>query len=66
MEKYSLIDLDYLKKFLYDQYLRYDKNLVSNSEISKFVLYFGHNIMMIYDATRLIEKCYIEKNYSFF
>lgn len=66
MDKFSLIDLEYVKKFLYDQYLQYDKKLISNNEISKSILFFGHNIMMIYDVTHLLDRCYADKNYSVF
>ncbi len=27
------------------------------------MLQMGHNIIMIYEATRLLKKCYDEKNY---
>lgn len=57
-ERLSLIDIDYVKNFLYTMFLQYDKNMSSNSENSKQILYICHNIIMIYEATRLLKKCY--------
>jgi hypothetical protein len=55
------LNLDYMKNYLYNQYLKYDKMLFV--EFSKSLVFLGHNIMMIYEATRLIRKCYQERNY---
>lgn len=49
--------MDYAKNFLYTQYLKYDKQIFS-SEITKNLLLLGHNVIMIYEATRLLKKCY--------
>lgn len=61
-DKYAHLTIDYVKNFLYNQYLKYDKQIFSN-ETSKSMLIMGHNIIMIYEATRLLKKCYDEKHY---
>ena len=46
-----------MKNFLYNQYLKYDKLIFSN-EFNKNLLWIVHNIMMIYETTRMLKKCY--------
>jgi len=52
-----LVNLDYMRNFLYNQYLKYDKQIYSN-EMSKNLIMLGLNVIMIYEATRVLKKCY--------
>ncbi len=56
-DKLSLVNLDYIRNFLYSSYIKYDKQIFSN-EMSKNMIILGHNTIMIYEATRMLKKCY--------
>jgi hypothetical protein len=45
--------------------VKYDKQIFSN-EISKNMILLGHYTIMIYEATRMLKKCYDEKSYYLF
>ena len=64
-DKLSLVNLDYIRNFLYNSYIKYDKQIFSN-EMSKNMIILGHNTIMIYEATRMLKKCYDEKSYYLF
>ena len=60
-----MVNLDFIRNFLYNLYVKYDKQVFSN-EISKNMILLGHYAIMIYETTRMLKKCYDEKSYYLF